>query len=134
MTNISESKFEINAESKGCKVLRGGWPDYAVIGPDGALFCVEVKAGNSLSEAQKEMIHFLTLAGIPCYVSWNGNFPDLNEPFDDSNKSMNVPNFEELTEDYKIAIKRVVERDYHHRLEITEEKLRQIKKICEDYQ
>ena len=130
--NASESVFETMAEAEGCKVIRNGWPDYAVIGPDGSLFCVEVKAGSSLSEAQKEMIHFLTLAGIPCYVSWNGNFPDLNEPFDDSNKSMNIPNIEEIIEDYKRVVERVVEREYHHRLEITEEKLLQIKKICED--
>jgi hypothetical protein len=116
LVNTSESVFETLAISKGCKVLRGGWPDFAIIGPDGSLFCVEVKDGSGLSATQKEMIQFLTLAGIPCFVSWKGEFPNLKKP-----KKL------EIQEKYK----RIIEKEYHHRLEIVEEKLQQIRKICD---
>lgn len=120
--NESESVFEVMAKSKGYTILRNGWPDFALMRADGSLFCVEVKSyADSLSLEQVHMIDFLAFAGIPCYVSKNGEFPDLTKPVSSihSEKERSV---------YSIA----VEEKYHHRLEHVEQKLRQIRKLCED--
>lgn len=119
--NESESVFEVIAKSKGYTILRRGWPDFALMRGDGSLFCVEVKRGSaSLSREQEDMIDFLALAGIPCYVSRNGEFPDLTKP---------KVSIDSVNTRYAQSI---IERKYHHRLELLEEKLRQIGKLCDE--
>ena len=118
--NESESVFEVIAKSKGYTILRRGWPDFALRRADGSLFCVEVKSyADSLSTEQIRMIEFLASAGIPCYVSKNGEFPDLTRP----EVSVNVLN--------TWGSQAIVEEKYHHRLALVEDKLRQIRKLCE---
>ena len=86
---------------------------------DGSLFCVEVKSdGDSLSKEQEDMIEFLVLGGIPCYVSRNGDFPDLTKPE------------KKVTTEIDRYI-RLIECEYYHRLERVEELLRQIRKLCD---
>lgn len=119
--NESESVFEVIAKSKGYTVLRRGWPDFALMHADGSLFCVEVKSYmDSLSLVQVHMIDFLALAGIPCYVSKNGEFPDLINPVVSIDVKRTRP------------IQAIIEAKYHYRLEHVEEKLRQIRKLCGD--
>ena len=118
--NASESGFVAIAESKGYTVLRRGWPDFALMKEDGLLFCVEVKSGIlSLSKEQENMIEFLALGGIPCYVSRDGDFPDLRKP--EVKVDIDIPRYT-----------RLIEREYYHRLEHVEELLRQIRKLCDE--
>lgn len=118
--NTSESVFEVIAKSKGYTILRNGWPDFALRRADGSLFCVEVKSyADSLSTEQIHMIEFLALAGIPCYVSKNGKFPDLTKPEIDI-ATVNT-----------WCSQSIIEEKYHHRLALVEEKLLQIRKLCE---
>lgn len=119
--NAPESAFVVIAKSKGYTLFRNGWPDFALRRADGSLFCVEVKSyADSLSTEQIHMIEFLALAGIPCYVSSNGEFPDLTKP--------------EINVDHENTwySESIIEEKYHHRLEAVEEKLREIRKLCGD--
>ena len=119
--NTSESVFEVIAKSKGYTILRNGWPDFALRRADGYLFCVEVKSyADSLSTEQVNMMEFLALAGIPCYVSIGGEFPDLASP-----------EFYVNTENTRYS-RSVIEERYHYRLALVEEKLLRIRKLCED--
>lgn len=118
--NESELHLIAIAESKGYVVLRRGWPDFALVREDEPLFCVEVKSGDqSLSKDQENMIEFLALAGIPTYVSRDGEFPDLTKP-------------EVKVDSETDRHTRLIERAYHHRLEHVEELLRQIRKLCDE--
>jgi len=132
--NDSESEFAQVAESKGYTLRRNGWPDFALMRADGSLICVEVKTpGDSLSQEQHDMIEFLSLAGIPCYISRNGDFPDFRKPvfkidreFTKSSKSCR------LCELNSERLRYSVEREYHSRLERVEQILQQIMRLCDE--
>lgn len=56
-------------ESKGWKLFRSGWPDYAAEGPHGEKMFFELKNGNDkVSQQQKNMHTFLESTGTPVYI------------------------------------------------------------------
>lgn len=77
----TEHAFFRAAKAKGFIVLRGGYPDFALRSQDGSFF-VEVKSNGALpAYNQMGMMQFLANAGLPSYVSYDGEFPDLDKPF-----------------------------------------------------
>ncbi len=68
--NHPEATFHDLAAAKGWEVLRGGWPDFALMA-DGVLRLVEVKSAcDDLCDGQVELYEMLGKAGIQVYVWW----------------------------------------------------------------
>jgi Holliday junction resolvase len=76
----TEREFYISARELGFEVIRGGYPDFALISSKVGPFFVEVKNTSCLSDDQDTMIRFLANAGLPSYLSWGGRFPRLGLP------------------------------------------------------
>jgi transcriptional regulator with XRE-family HTH domain len=55
-------------------ILKRGFPDFLIITKDGKICAVEVKSskGNKLSSYQKKACLYLNAAGIPTFISMNG--------------------------------------------------------------
>jgi len=88
LVNETELSFYTTASTLGFKVLRNGYPDFALEGPNGPFF-VEVKQGQDvLSATQREMITFLAKAGFPTYLANGGKFPKLENPIVQVNERM----------------------------------------------
>lgn len=69
----TEAMVKQRLEADGKKVLRRGWPDFLVVGPNGLEF-VEVKrrGQDCLNEAQVEMHATLAAHGLTVRVEWVG--------------------------------------------------------------
>ena len=76
----TERKFYLSARDQGFRVIRGGYPDFALSNSEIGPFFVEVKNTSYLSDNQCAMMQFLASAGLPSYVSF-GEFPKLKSPY-----------------------------------------------------
>lgn len=73
--NISEAQFYDYAKTKGIRITKRGWPDYACFMPDNSLVVVEIKRKRShrLKSEQLRLMLALSHAGVKCY-RWS---PDI---------------------------------------------------------
>lgn len=86
--NESELSFYTKASVLGFKVLRNGYPDFAIDGPNGPFF-VEVKQEpDVLNPNQRDMITFLAKAGFPTYLTNGIEFTKLDNPIVPVNERM----------------------------------------------
>ncbi|WP_287588263.1 VRR-NUC domain-containing protein [Candidatus Borrarchaeum sp.] len=92
--NELEKKFKEEAKRRGCEVLRGGYPDFLVIPPEGDPFFVEVKKdGTYLTKKQHKMIRTFSQLGLSVFISFNGEWACMANPSDYYRKSMQKKKF-----------------------------------------
>jgi hypothetical protein len=74
-TNGTELRFVLQAEEKGAKVFRAGWPDF-LIEQDGKATLVEVKTNSDMIRPnQARMFAALERLGLKVFI-WNPARPD----------------------------------------------------------
>jgi len=79
----TEEVFVHNAHARGYKVIKGGWPDYLLVAPDGSVEFVELKHEDEpLRGTQPDILN--ALASIECkvWISIEGSFENRSDPFD----------------------------------------------------
>lgn len=78
----TEKQFYYHKTAAGFTVLRGGWPDFLVIAPDGKTSAAEIKSGSDrVSPAQARMHAALERAGIPVTVVYDDGVLSLDPVF-----------------------------------------------------
>ena len=87
--NKTEQKFYETVKNKGYTILKGGWPDFALLTPDNQMFLVEVKSNQDrLRSSQKKMFKLLKKVGLQVFIAHNGKWPPI--PFEDFKKKIKL--------------------------------------------